>query len=47
MAQLVLILAAILVAVWILAWILSHVGLVVIGVLGFGLYSWWKARSRA
>ena len=40
------ILLAILLVLWILGWILAHAGLVVIGVLGLGLYAWWKPRGR-
>jgi hypothetical protein len=47
MPQQLLVLSATSLVLRIFGWIHAHAGLVVIGVLGTGLYSWWKARGRA
>ncbi len=46
MVQLLVVVLAIFCVLWILGWILTHAGVVLIGVLGLGLFSWWKARGR-
>jgi hypothetical protein len=45
-ARLIVILLAVALCVWLLTWILVHAGLVVIGVVGLGLWSWWRARRN-
>ena len=34
-------------AQFLIFWMLTHLGVVLVGACGWGMWSWWKGRARA
>ena len=34
-------------AQFLIFWMLTHLGVVLVGACGWGIWSWWKGRARA
>jgi len=40
-------LIAVMVVLWTVGWLLTHLGIILVAGLGFGVWSWWQGRHSA